>query len=152
MAVVVEQTIPFSPQSLDLDNPGRWNKLLPLIRPSVKRVQLSGGQIALVDSAHLDKNEVLIAAISNAGNFSSKLLSDRAVAVVISEQRGKAKVTVGDIAKALVQTPHGLVVIREGQHRRINAVGRGVIEVEVNGDLEYDHLLHILGAVTPETR
>lgn len=156
MAVVVEQTIPFAKEALDLENASRWNKLFPLIRPSVKTVQTAKGQTILVDGALSDDRHVRIAAVGALGNFSSKLLNDRHVTAVVTTQKGAGVLTAKDIAQAIKSSGHGnapgVVVVRSGKQRHIEVTGSDLIEVEVNGDLELDHVLHLLGAASESTR
>ena len=101
MAVVVEQTIPFPASDLDLDNPGRWNKLFPLIRPSVKAIQTTKGQTVLIDTAAHNDKHVRVIAVGTAGNFSSKLLSDRHVSGIVTEDR-KGGVGAVDVGLSLI--------------------------------------------------
>jgi hypothetical protein len=152
MAVVVEQTIPFSSSSLDLQNPHRWNDLYPLIRPTVKQVQTAKGQHILVDQALAKGKYVNIAAIGSLGNFSSKLLDEKNVTAVVTEQAGAGVLTIQDIKHALQSVgaaeERGLVVVRAGKSRNVQVHGSDVIEVEAVGELELDHLLHLLGNAT----
>lgn len=152
MAVLVEQTIPFPPSSLDLQNPQRWNDLYPLIRPSVKLVQTAKGQHILADSVLAKSNAVNIAAIGNLGNFSSKLLDEKNVTAVVTEKTGAGLLTVQDIKYALhavgAAENQGLVVVRSGKSRNVQAHGSDIIEIEAVGELELDHLLHLLGNAT----
>jgi len=156
MAVVVSQTIPFSMASLDLSNPSRWNNLLPLIRPSLRTVQTAKGQTILVDTAHASSHHVRIAVVGVLGNFSSKILSDRHISAVVTSQRGAGLLTAKDIAHAIENAGHhdvpGVVVVRSGKQRRIEVEGHEVLEVEVDGDLEMDHVLHLLGTVSESCR
>jgi hypothetical protein len=156
MAVVVEQTIPFSTSSLDLQNPHRWNDLYPLIRPTVKQVQTAKGQHILVDQALAKGKYVNIAAIGSLGNFSSKLLDEKNVTAVVTEQAGAGVLTIQDIKHALQSVgaaeERGLVVVRAGKSRNVQVHGSDVIEVEAVGELELDHLLHLLGNTTESCR
>jgi hypothetical protein len=156
MAVVVEQTIPFSTSSLDLQNPHRWNDLYPLIRPTVKQVQTAKGQHILVDQALAKGKYVNIAAISSLGNFSSKLLDEKNVTAVVTEKAGAGVLTIQDIKHALQSVgaaeERGLVVVRAGKSRNVQVHGSDVIEVEAVGELELDHLLHLLGNATESCR
>ena len=149
MAVVVEQTIPFSSPSLDLQNTNRWNGLLPLVRPSVKHVQTAKGQQLLVNQSIIDSKFCNTVAVTAPGNFSSKLLDGSKVAAIVTEEPGKEGLTARDIKYALQEfgaTEHqALVVVRSGKSRNLKAsVEDNSIDVEVNGDLEYDHLLFLL--------
>lgn len=150
MAVVVEQTIPFPPEALDLQNAQRWNDLYPLIRPSVKQVQTAKGQHILVDEALVKSKYVNIAAIGNLSNFSSKLLDDKSVTAIVTEKAGAGVLTTQDITHALEK--QGLVVVRSGKNRNVQVHGSDVIEVEAAGELESDHLIHLLGHATESCR
>ncbi|KAL1582434.1 hypothetical protein WHR41_08865 [Cladosporium halotolerans] len=156
MAVVVEQTIPFPPEALDLQNAQRWNDLYPLIRPSVKQVQTAKGQHILVDEALVKSKYVNIAAIGNLSNFSSKLLDDKSVTAIVTEKAGAGVFTTQDITHALASVgaleKQGLVVVRSGKNRNVQVHGSDVIEVEAAGELESDHLIHLLGHATESCR
>ena len=101
MAVVVEQTIPFSPSALDLQNPHRWNDLFPLIRPSVREVQTAKGQHILVNQALAKSKYVNIVAVGNPGNFSSKLLDEKHVTAIVTAKAGAGVLTPQDIHHVL---------------------------------------------------
>jgi len=159
MAIVVEQTIPFSPKVLDLENPTRWTTLLPLIRPSVKPITLSN-QTILVDTAlSSSSKQIRIATIGRLGNFSSKLLESRHICAVAHEAansgKGEDSLSARDVADALVKggvsVEEGVVVVRVGRQRRLEVEGK-VVEVEVEGGLEADHVLHLVGSVNEGTR
>lgn len=156
MAVVVEQTIPFSSSSLDLENPTRWNNLFPLIRPTVKPVQTAKGQHILVDSNQAKSKFVHIAAVGSLGNFSSKLLDDRNVTAVVTQQSGAGILTAQDIQYTINQAGAGdqqsTVVVRCGKKRRVEVHGSDIIEVEADGELELDHILHLLSNATESCR
>lgn len=156
MAVVVEQTIPFSPSVLDLDNPARWTTLLPLIRPSLKAIPSSQGNTILVDASLAKSKYVRVAAVGRAGNLSSKILESRHVSVIVTKKSGR-RTTVEEIQEALETAGFlagpGLVVIRSSKARKSVEAGReDVADIEVSGDLELDHLLHILGSAAEDTR
>lgn len=152
MAVVVDQTIPFPAESLDLQNPHRWNDLYPLIRPSVKQVQTAKGQQILVDQALAQSKYVNIAAVGSLGNFSSKLLDEKNVTAIVTDKTGAGVLTIPDIKHALhaagAAEGQGLVVVRSGKSRNVQVHGSDVVEVEAVGELELDHLLHLLGNAT----
>jgi len=150
MAVVVEQTIPFSEQSLDLRNTNRWNELLPLIRRSMKSIQTAKGQQILVNQNIVDSKFCNTVAITTPGNFSSKLLDGSNVAAIVTEDPGREGLTARDIKEALQEvgaTEHqALVVVRSGKSQELKAsVSDNSLDVQVNGELEYDHLLFLLG-------
>ena len=125
MAVVVEQTIPFSSPSLDLQNTNRWNGLLPLVRRSMKQVQTSKGQQILINQSIIDSKFCSTVAITTLGNFSSKLLDGSKVAAIVTEEPGKEALTARDIKHALQEfgaTEHqALVVVRSGKNRNLKA-------------------------------
>lgn len=149
MAVVVGQTIPFSTSDLDVENSSRWTTLLPLIRPSIKTISAKNQNI-LVDPSAASAEEVSVAAVGRLGNFSSKLLESRHVCAVAS-----GSVSAHDVVQALkeagIVVGQGLVLVRSGKHRKLDLDG-DVVEVEVAGDLELDHVLHLLGSSTQDTR
>lgn len=152
MAVVVEQTIPFSSASLDLENSSRWNNLFPLIRPTIKAVRTAKGQNILIDQALAKGHHVHIAAIGSLGNFSSKLLDDRNVTAIVTEQKGAGLLTAQDIQHAMhsvgAAQDQGIVVIRSAKRRRVEVHGSDIIEMEVQDELELDHVLHLLANAT----
>ena len=156
MAVVVEQTIPFSTSSLDLENPSRWNSLFPLIRPSVKAVRTPKGQHILVDEALSKSKYLRVAAVGSSGNFSSKLLDERSVTAVVTEKAGAGILTTQDIQHAIhsagISQDQGLVVVRVGKERRVEAQGSNVLDIETESELQQDHVLHLLGNATDSCR
>lgn len=156
MAIVVEQTIPFSSASLDLENPQRWNTLLPLIRPAVKTIRAAKGQTILVDSALAERRLVHIVAVGSFGNFSSKLLDDRNVTAIVTDQKGIEFVTARDIQHAMqfekAAGDHGLVIVRAGRKRNVELHDHDIVEIETQGELELDHVLHLLGHATESCR
>ncbi|KAK5111308.1 hypothetical protein LTR85_012203 [Meristemomyces frigidus] len=156
MAIVVEQTLPFSSSSLDLHNPQRWNNLLPLIRPSVQTFRTTKGQNILVDRALAKSKYVHVAAIGSLGNFSSKLLDDRNVTAVVTEQSGAGLLTVQDIQYAMQSAgatqDQGVVLVKAGKKRHVEVHGPDLVEVQSQGELEQNHILHLLGNATESCR
>jgi hypothetical protein len=156
MAVVVEQTVPFSSSTLDLENPSRWNTLFPLIRPTVKSVQTTKGQNVLVDTAHADSKFVHIVAFGTAGNLSSKLLDDKHVTAIVTEAAGAGGLVATDLPDILenagIKSSQGMVVVRAGKKRNVESLAPGVIEVETIGELEQNHVLHLLGTAKDGVR
>lgn len=156
MAVVVEQTIPFSSSALDLNNSTRWNTLFPLIRPSLKAVRSPKGNTLLVDTSLADKEQLRVAIVGRAGQISSKFLESKHVDVLVLEQSGE-KTSVSEILSALrsggSSPGPGLIIVRSGRGRKkVKVEGKAVVEIEVNGDLEVDHLIHILGTATESVK
>ena len=156
MAVVVEQTIPFSSATLDLGNATRWNTLLPLIRPSLKTVQTHKGQNIIVDTAKAGSRYVHIVAVGTSGNFSSKLLDDKHVTAIVTQETGAGILHATDLPHTLqsagIDVPHGVVVVRAGKQRKVEAHQPDVLEIETDGELEQDHVLQLLGTATETTR
>ena len=149
MAVVIEQTIPFSSPSLDLQNTSRWNGLLPLVQRGVRQVQTAKGQQILINQSIIDSKICNTVAVTTPGKFSGKLLDGSRVAAIVTEKPGKDGLTARDIKHALQEfgaTEHqALVVVRSGKSRNLKpSVEDNSIDVEVNGELEYDHLLFLL--------
>ncbi|KAK1819125.1 hypothetical protein LTR12_006440 [Friedmanniomyces endolithicus] len=132
MAVVVEQTIPFSEPSLDLHNSQRWNQLLPLIRPSLKVVRTAKDHTLLVDVALAKSTFVHIAAVGTTGAFSSKLLDDRNVTAIVTGQTGAGLPTPSDIRDAMQSAgavkDQAVVVARAEKKRRVEMHGKDLVE------------------------
>jgi hypothetical protein len=158
MAVVVEQTIPFSSSSLDLQNPRRWNELYPLMRPGTKQHEAAKGHPILIRSSLISSKFCMIAAvITSSGNFSSKLLDGCKVAAIVTEGDGDDILTALDIKQALRNagaTEHqGLVIVRVGKSRKLqHHQSDEILEVEVDGQLEYDHFLHFVANLSKGSR
>jgi hypothetical protein len=148
MSVVVDHTLPFSSAELKLDDAKRWNKLLPLMRPSLTTASQQKHNI-LIDDNLVKYPYVQIAAIGTIGNFSSKVLSENRIAAIATDTFGHQKYSAGDIVEALksrnfgLQT--GLVVVRAGSRQDLKVhEGLGVVEIEVVGELKLDHVLSLL--------
>lgn len=156
MAVVVEQTVPFSAEVLDLENTSRWNNLFPLIRPTVKVVQTPKGQSILVDQSHAKSKYVRVAAVGSVGNFSSKLLDERNICAIVTERQGAGLLTAGDIQHAVysggIGEQQGVVVVRSGGQRRVEVHRSDLVEVQTEGEFQLDHVLHLLGSATESCR
>jgi len=155
MSIVVEQTLPYTSSQLQLQDPKRWSRLFPLMRPSIKAVEIENGQAIAVDTALAKSKNVLIAAIGSAGNFSSKILSESHVAAFTSEPAGGGTTSAEDIAKVLKDSgfpiDNGVVFIRASSKQELK-VGSGVAEVSVIGELKFDHILSLLASVKPEIK
>ncbi|KAL0261980.1 hypothetical protein SLS55_003415 [Diplodia seriata] len=156
MSVVVEQTIPWSPETLDLTNPKRWTTLFPLLRPSVVPVTTSKGQTILLNRALRNSPYIQIAAIGRSGNFSSKFLSDSHITAIVTETSGAGILTAQDVRYTLeqngIKVGQGLVVLRAGRERRVAGPDNDVVEVVTDGELEFDHLLSLLEHATETAR
>ena len=155
MSVVVEQTLPFNNDILDLHNPSRWNHLFPLIRPDVKAVQTSKGHSILVNEAATKSKYVRIAAVVKAGNFSSKLLDDSNVAAIVSESPGASDLSARDIQQEIESKSgegQALVVVRKGTDSHAIVHSESLIEVVTSSELQQDHVLHLLTHASESTR
>ena len=156
MAVVVEQTIPFPASSLDLQNTQRWNNLFPLVRPTVQPVQTAKGQTILVDSALSKGKHVHVAAVGTSGNFSSRLLDKRHATAIVTDVKGAGILTPQDLEHALKEAgaaqEQGIVIVRCGKQRRVEQHSPTIIEIETEGELEADHVLHLLANATESAR
>ena len=153
MALVVEPTNPYSSKQLQIEDPKRWSRLFPLMRPSIKAVETSNGHAVIVDTALVSSKDVLLAAVGSVGNFSSKILSESHLAAFTVEQSEGSGVTGKEIASILQEngfaTERGLVVVRAGSKQSLN-VGDGLLELVIVGELQVDHVLSLLTAVEPE--
>jgi hypothetical protein len=156
MAVVVEQTIPFAKEQLDAENTTRWNTLYPLIRPSIKEIKTTSGQTVLVDQTLANDEYVRVVVVGKAGNFSSKLLSDKHITAVAIHGDSESVILSEELAGAIAEAGHqqqaGIVVLRSGKQKKLTKVADELVEVELKNDLEVDHLIHVLGAATETTR
>jgi hypothetical protein len=155
MSIVVEQTLPYTNSQLQLEDPKRWSRLFPLMRPSIKAVDIEHGQIVFLDTALARSKNVLIAAIGSVGNFSSKILSESHVVAFTSEPFARGTTSAEDIAKVLKEsgfpTENGVVVIRGGSKQDLKA-SSGLVDVSVIGELKFDHILSLLASANPETK
>lgn len=156
MAVVVEQTIPFPKEQLDADNTTRWNTLYPLIRPSIKAIKTTAGQTVLVDQTLANDKFVRVVVVGKAGNFSSKLLSDKHITAVVTGSDSENVPSSKEIAQAIDEAGHqqqaGIVILKSGKQKKLTRVEEELVEVEFDNELEVDHLIHLLGAATETTR
>ncbi|PVH83334.1 Dak phosphatase [Cadophora sp. DSE1049] len=154
MSLVVEQTIPYINTQLQLEDPKRWSRLFPLMRPSIKVVEAPSGQAVVIDTSLAKSKDVLIAAVGSIGNFSSKILSESHLAAFTVEQNGKA-VSAQELAQALKDTgfpvENGVAVIKAGMKQNL-IPAFGVLELTVEGELKLDHALSLLLAAKPEVK
>ncbi|KAG0649085.1 Dihydroxyacetone kinase [Hyphodiscus hymeniophilus] len=154
MSLVVSQTLPYTPSELRLSDTKHWNRLLPLIRPSVKEKIAHSGHSILVDTALAKSKGVLISAIGHVDNFPSGLLNDSHIAAFGAESE-VAPIPASDLVSVLKDSgfpiENGLVVIRPAPRPDLR-VSEGLVEVDVEGDLKVDHILSLLGAAEAETK
>ena len=154
MSLVVEQTIPYSDSQLKLDDPKRWSRLFPLMRPSIKVVETTRGQTVVIDTTLANGKDVLIAAVGSIGNFSSKILRESHLAAFTVEQSEK-NVSAQEMAEALKDSgfpvENGVVVIRAGQKQSLSSAS-GILEFTVDGELKLDHALSLLLAAKPKVK
>ena len=156
MAVVVEQTIPFAKEQLDAENTTRWNTLYSLIRPSIKAIKTTAGHSVLVDQTLANDKFVRVVVVGKAGNFSSKLLSDKHITAVVTDSNNGNAPSSKELAKAIDEAGHqqqaGVVILKSGKQKKLTKVENQLVEVELESDLEVDHLIHLLGAATETAR
>ncbi|TKA50169.1 hypothetical protein B0A49_12304 [Cryomyces minteri] len=123
--------------SLDMSESGmpketRKADLVPLRTPK--------GQIILLDEAQ---------------SKSSKLLSDKHITATVTERTGAGILAAQDIAYAMSSTGHpveSLIVVRCANRRHLQVHDMDVVEVELNGELEFNHVLTLLGTAEWSTR
>jgi hypothetical protein len=155
MSLVVEPTHAYNSSQLNLEDPKRWSRLFPLIRPSVKAIDLEDGGTIVADTKLIDTKNVLVAVIGTAGNFSSKILSAPHIAAFATEPFGAKSMSAKDVVAALKEqgfhTDNGTVVLRASTKQDL-AVSSGLVEVSVIGELKLDHILYLLGAVEIEVK
>lgn len=155
MSLVVEQTLPYSPSALHLEDPDRWSRLFPLIRPSVKAVELQSGQTVIVDTALVNSKDVLIALVGRVGSISNRVLSNSLAAFATAKDE-KSAVTAEEIEKLLFEsglpTKNGVVVVRTGSQQNIRQVSNTAVEVTVARELRLDHILSLLLSSNKETK
>ena len=148
MSIVVEQTLPFNSQTLDLQNPTRWTSLFPLVRPAVKQIQTAKDHTILVDETLAKGNHVRVAAIGSSGNFSSEILDSKGVSAVVTGTAGGAGVLTASDVQHELKTKYGeqsgIVVVKAGTKAQVDVHGSDFVEVETQGELQQDHVLHLL--------
>lgn len=157
MSLVVEQTLPYTHQQLQLENPYRWTRLFPLFRPSVKIVDTSNGQTIAIDTSLSKSKEVLIAAVGRVGSFSSKILSESHLSAFTTAQSGELAVSGKELSILLKEngfpTQNGLIVLRSNTKENTEVKSEGdVLEMAVQGELTLDHILSFLSATKPEVK
>lgn len=155
MSLIVEQTLPYNSSQLQLEDPKRWSRLFPLMRPSIKTIEVDNGQVIVVDTALANSKNVLIAAVGSVGNFSSKILSESHLAAFTIEQNGRPTISADKIAKVLKDASfpveNGVVVVRAASTQDLRR-REGVAELSVSGELKLDHVLSLLSAANPEIK
>jgi hypothetical protein len=155
MALVVEQTLPYSASALHLEDPERWSRLFPLIRPSVKAVELKSGQTVVIDTALVNSKDVLIAVVGRVGHLSNRILSDSLAAFAVAQDE-KSAVKAEDIDDLLGESgfkdASGLVVVRTGSDQSLRQVSNKAVEITVSGELRLDHVLSLLFSSNAETK
>ncbi|TVY83771.1 Dihydroxyacetone kinase [Lachnellula suecica] len=149
MSIVVEQTLPYTSSQLQFEDPKRWSRLLPLMRPTIKAVEITNGQIVMLDTALAESKNVLIAAIGSVGNISSKILSESNVAVFTTEPLSGKTTRAEDLIEVLKHhnfpIGNGVIVVQGTATQ-----GLGISEGLVSVQLKFDHTLSLLAAVNSE--
>jgi dihydroxyacetone kinase len=155
MSIIVEPTLPYTTAELKLEDPKRWSRLFPLMRPSIKSVQTASGETVVVDTALAKSKDVLIAAVGSVGNFSSKILSESHLAAFTTEPHGKPNISAEEIQTVLKDNgfpiQNGIVVVRSSSTQDLR-VSRAIVELSVEGELKLDHILSLLSATNPEIK
>ncbi|WPG99831.1 Hypothetical protein R9X50_00265100 [Acrodontium crateriforme] len=154
MSIIVEQTLPFPRQSLNLRNPSRWNSLFPLLRSSMKAIPIPSGATVLVDETLAQGPKVKVVAVGRGGQISSQVLKEKSVAAIMLEGDSwtKADELVCGILAAGVQRENGIVVVRRGRQRGLEGNEMKVVVVETEDEVMQDHVLHLLGCATDSCR
>jgi hypothetical protein len=155
MSVVVEQTLPYSRAELKLEDTRRWSRLFPLMRPSTKSIEISNGQTIIVDTALAGSKDVLIAAIGSIGNFSSRILSDSHLAAFTTELAATPTISTEEIQIVLKDNgfpvQNGLLVVRSTTKQNLRVL-RGAVELSVDGELKFDHVLSLIAAIKQDIK
>jgi hypothetical protein len=155
MSIIVEQTLPYTTTDLKLEDPKRWSRLFPLMRPSIKTVETANGHSVIVDTALAKSKDVLIAAVGSAGNFSSKILSDSHLAAFTTVQYGKQNISADEIRTVLKDNGfpinNGIIVVRSSSTQDLKA-SSGIADLSVEGELKLDHILSLLSATRQEIK
>jgi hypothetical protein len=156
MSLVVEQTLPYTTTELKPEDPKRWSRLFPLIRPSVKTVEASNGQtLVVIDTALTGSKNVLFTAIGTVGRFSSTILSESHLAAFTTEQTSQSIISAEEIQKILKDNGfpihNGVVVLRSGSKQNLRTSHK-VVELSLEGELKLNHVLSLLSAIKPEIK
>lgn len=155
MALVVEQTLPYSASALHLEDPKRWSRLFHLIRPSVTVVELSSGEPVVIDTALINSNDVAIAVVGRQGHLSNRVLSHSFAAFAVAQDQESA-VRSGEIVELLHErgfnTERGVIVVRTGAKQNLRHVSEQTLEVTLPGELKLDHVLSLLLSSNRETK
>jgi dihydroxyacetone kinase len=110
----------------------------------------------LVDQTLANDKFVRIAVVGRAGNFSSKLLSDKHITAVVTDSESSSKPSSKELAQVIDEAGHrqhaGIVILRSGKQKKLTRPEDELVEVELKDELEVDHLIHLLGAATEPTR
>ena len=156
MSLVVDQTLPYTTTELKLEDPKRWSRLFPLIRPSVKTVEAYNGQtLVVIDTALTGSENVLFTAIGTVGRFSSTILSESHLAAFTTEQTSQSIISAEEIQTVLKDNGfpihNGVVVVRSGSKQNLRTSHR-VVELSLEGELKLNHVLSLLSAIKPEIK
>lgn len=124
----------------------------------MKTVKTAKGQTVLVDLALLASRTVPIAVIGSTGNFSGKILGESNVFAFAVEDSGKGEISAEDIYTILASegygTGNGLVVLNAASKRNVDFVSsmKGLLQVDIVGEVELDHALSLLASCNSETK
>jgi dihydroxyacetone kinase len=155
MSLVVEPTHAYTSSQLKLNDPKRWSRLFPLIRPAVKVIDIGDNLKIVVDTTLADSKNVLVAVIASVGNFSSKILNESHIAAFATEPFGSQSISAKEVVTALKDhgfpTDNGTVVLRASTKQDFS-VSSGLVEVSVIGELKLDHILSLLAVIEVEVK
>jgi hypothetical protein len=156
MSLIIQQTLPYNPTDLELEDPNRWSRLFPLMRPSIRAIETAAGQVVVVDTSLANSRNVLVAAVGSVGKVSRTILSESHLAAFTTAPVGIPGATVEEIAVVLKDAgfpvEHGVVVVRAAsQQQHLSRVG-GVAELVVSGELQQDHVVSLLSAAKPDIK
>jgi hypothetical protein len=147
MSIVVEQTLPYTTTQLGLEDPDRWSRLYPLLRPSIKVVENSNGDPVVLNTQYARDEGILICAVGSSGAFASKFLNEPNLSAFTVENR--KKIPSAEIVRLLKDNGfpvnNGVVVVKTGSALDLKVEG-SVVDVQVLGELQLDHLLALLSA------
>ncbi|RDW79640.1 hypothetical protein BP6252_04278 [Coleophoma cylindrospora] len=160
MALVIQQTLPYSPSALQLTEPTRWTGLLSLIRPSIKTIQTSNHHPILLDTSLLAGDEIPLAVIcSGVANFPSEILRSGIVAAL---SFNVSEVSAEEVYAALQKenasgADGGAVIVKSspllGESGRVEVRKEGrMVLVDVSGALGLDHVFSLLSTTNAATR
>ncbi|KAL3418335.1 dihydroxyacetone kinase [Phlyctema vagabunda] len=157
MSLVVEQTLPYKPSELQLDDAQRWARLLPLIRPSIRIFQKTGDNAIAIDTSLATSRQIPLAVIGAPGAFSSKILEVTKVAALVIQEAGQSIQTHPEaIFDALKQNGFelgkGLIILGNAPKSAVVTFDSGAMKVDVESAFQFDHVLSLLSSSKDEVQ